>query len=256
MLFRPCIDLHEGKVKQIIGSTLHDNQSSLQTNFVASESPAYFAQLYKKDNLHGGHVIMLGPGNEAAAKEALAAYPDALHIGGGINPDNAASWLDAGAAKVIVTSYIFPNHEFSREALQKISTAASPEKLVLDLSCKKEAGKYVVACNRWQNLTSLVLDKESIEDLSNYCSEFLIHAVDLEGKQGGIDLELVAFLADNIDLPVTYAGGVSSLEDIAKIEKIGKGKVDFTVGSALDIFGGKLLKYNDLKKYNISAVSG
>jgi len=249
MRFRPCIDLHGGVVKQIVGSSLQDNGKSLQTNFVASQSPAYFAGLYRAAGLSGGHVIMLGPGNEDAAREALAAYPGGLQLGGGITPDNAGEWLAAGAAKVIITSYLFPEHEFSLPRLQALGSRIPPGQLVLDLSCRRRGGDYVVACNRWQNDTSLLLKRSTLQQLSAFCSEFLIHAVDVEGKQSGIDLGLVEMLARDCPLPVTYAGGIRSLDDLETIRKTGQGRIDFTVGSALDIFGGKLLRFNDLRQY-------
>lgn len=250
MRFRPCIDLHGGKVKQIVGSSLQDDERNLQTNFVASQAPAYFASKYRADNLSGGHVIMLGTGNAAAAQEALAAYPGGLQIGGGITPENADEWLAHGADKVIITSYLFPKQEFSLERLQELSHFLSPERMVLDLSCRKHADKYIVACNRWQTLTSLHLNYDALQQLSEYCSEFLIHAVDVEGKQNGIDLELVELLAKNCPLPVTYAGGIRSLADIEEIRQTGREKIDFTVGSALDIFGGTFLRYEDLCQFN------
>ena len=249
MRFRPCIDLHGGVVKQIICSSLQDNDEGLQTNFVASQSPAYFAGLYRADGLSGGHVIMLGPGNESAAREALAAYPGGLQIGGGITADNAREWLAAGADKVIITSYIFPEHEFSLPRLQALGRLLPPDQLVLDLSCRRRGDEYVVACNRWQNDTSLLLQRSTLQQLSVFCSEFLIHAVDVEGKQSGIDLDLVKLLAQDCPLPVTYAGGIRSLADIEAIRQTGQGRIDFTVGSALDIFGGKFLRYADLRKF-------
>lgn len=249
MRFRPCIDLHDGQVKQIIGSTLAENRTTLQTNFVANLPPAHYARMYQRDGLRGGHVIMLGKGNEQAAREALAAFPGGMQIGGGINPENAREWLALGAEKVIVTSYVFPDQQFNLERLRALSELLTPQRLVLDLSCRRHQGRFVVACNRWQTLTTLVLDTEHFAMLGEYCSEFLIHAVDVEGKQSGIDLDLLHLLAEKCPHPVTYAGGVSSLDDVEMIAKAGQGKIDFTVGSALDIFGGNLLKYADLKKF-------
>lgn len=249
MRFRPCIDLHDGRVKQIVGSTLAENADALQTNFVASQPPSYYAQMYRRDGLSGGHVIMLGSGNELAAREALAAYPGGLQIGGGISPDNALEWLAAGASKVIVTSFIFPEQQFSLQRLRQLSALVTPERLVLDLSCRWHEGRFVVACNRWQTLTSLVLDSQHFDLLGEYCSEFLIHAVDVEGKQSGIDSRLLQCLVENCHQPVTYAGGISSLDDVKKIAEAGLGRIDFTVGSALDIFGGSRLKYEDLLVY-------
>ncbi len=249
MRFRPCIDLHDGRVKQIVGSTLAEDSADLQTNFVASQPPSYYAQMYRRDDLRGGHVIMLGKGNESAAREALAAYPGGLQIGGGVSPDNALEWLSLEADKVIVTSYIFPEQQFSLERLRSLSRLVTPERLVLDLSCRRQGGHFVVACNRWQTLTTLVLDSQHFDLLGEYCSEFLIHAVDVEGKQSGIDSELLHCLAENCHRPVTYAGGISSLDDVEQIAEAGLGRIDFTVGSALDLFGGTRLKYEDLLRF-------
>ena len=98
--FRPCIDLHAGQVKQIVGGSLYSESTELQTNHISKEFPAHFANIYKDSDLTGGHVIMLGPGNEVAAEEALRAWPEGLQVGGGINPHNAQQWIDKGASKV------------------------------------------------------------------------------------------------------------------------------------------------------------
>lgn len=238
-LFRPCIDLHDGVVKQIVGGTLTDKGAA--TNFVADHSPAYYAELYKKDHLPGGHVIKLGPGNDDAAREALAAWRGGLQIGGGITAENAQEWLDAGAAKVIVTSYIFQDGELLMPNLLKLLNAVGRERLVLDLSCRKKAdGCYYIVTDRWQKFTNMKLDADTLHHLAEYASEFLVHAVDVEGKQSGIDDDLLHLLADGSPLPCTYAGGIHSFEDIQKIISAGQGKIGYTVGSALDIFGGKL----------------
>jgi phosphoribosylformimino-5-aminoimidazole carboxamide ribotide isomerase len=247
-LFRPCIDLHDGVVKQIVGGTLTD--SGATTNFVARHSPAYYAELYRRDDLTGGHVIKLGPGNDDAAREALAAWPGGLQIGGGITAENAQEWLDAGAAKVIVTSYIFKDGEILLGNLEKLFSAIGKSRLVLDLSCRKKAdGNYYIVTDRWQKFTNRMLNRETMEFLSSYASEFLIHAVDVEGKQSGIDGELLDILAADSPLPCTYAGGIHTFEDITKIISAGKGKIGYTVGSALDIFGGKL-PYAEIVKLN------
>ena len=247
-LFRPCIDLHDGVVKQIVGGTLTD--SGATTNFVARHSPAYYAELYRRDDLTGGHVIKLGPGNDDAAREALAAWPGGLQIGGGITAENAQEWLDAGAAKVIVTSYIFKDGEILLGNLEKLVSAIGKSRLVLDLSCRKKAdGNYYIVTDRWQKFTNRMLNRETMEFLSSYASEFLIHAVDVEGKQSGIDGELLDILAADSPLPSTYAGGIHTFEDITKIISAGKGKIGYTVGSALDIFGGKL-PYAEIVKLN------
>ncbi|KAK7470649.1 Enzyme that catalyzes the fourth step in the histidine pathway, variant 2 [Stygiomarasmius scandens] len=207
-VFRPCIDLHDGQVKQIVGGTLSDkNPNDLQTNFVSSKSPAEFARLYKEHGLHGGHVIKLGPRNDAAAKEALDAWPGGLQVGGGITDANAQSWIDAGASKVIVTSYLFPNAKLSLDRLQAISSAVGKERLVVDVSCRRRGDQWVVAMNKWQDLTDMEVSEESLKLLSEYCSEFLIHAADVEGLCQGIDEALVTKLGEWARIPVTYAGG-------------------------------------------------
>ncbi len=246
MNFRPCIDLHSGKVKQIVGSSLKDSGSGLETNFVSDKPPAYYAELYKKDHLKGGHVIMLGSGNDSAATEALAAYPGGLQVGGGINADNAKTWLDRGASQVILTSYIFQSGQLVRENLDRIVKVIGAKNLVLDLSCRKRDGKYYIVTDRWQKFTSLEVNRETLEMLSTDCCEFLIHAVDVEGKQSGIDTELIEKMANHSPVPCVYAGGISTINDIDLIKKIGKNRIAYTVGSALDIFGGTRLKYSDI----------
>ena len=244
MKFRPCIDIHDGKVKQIVGSSLKDNNEAT-TNFVSSESPAFYADLYHNDGLTGGHVIMLGKGNEAAAEEALGRHPGELQVGGGINPDNAKRWLDAGAGKIIVTSWIFPENDFSIERLRQISNCVGGDRLVVDLSCVPVDGKYIVAYNRWQTLSKLNVNSETFGLMAKYCGEFLVHAVSIEGKQNGPDVELVKLLATQCPECVTYAGGIRNLSDISDIQSVGNDRVDFTIGSALDIFGGTL-PYKDV----------
>ena len=239
MRFRPCIDLHQGKVKQIVGSTLRDDGTA-KTNFVSDKSPAFYASLYNEDGLSGGHVIMLGPGNEDAAKQALSAAPGTLQVGGGLSPDNCARWLDAGASHVIVTSWLFTDGELNMDRLAAMSRAAGRNRLVLDLSCILVEGEYHVACNRWQDICKYTLSQKNLASLADYCDELLVHAVGMEGKQGGIDAKLVSLLAQYSPMPVTYAGGISSMEDIELLNSAGNGRVDFTVGSALDIFGGAL----------------
>jgi phosphoribosylformimino-5-aminoimidazole carboxamide ribotide isomerase len=245
MEFRPCIDLHNGKVKQIIGGTLTDDNAKVQTNFESEHDSAYYAELYRKDALRGGHVIMLGPGNIEAAQQAIKAYPGGLQVGGGINCDNALEWLKSGASQVILTSYIFADGEFKQDRLDKIFNLVGREKLVLDLSCRLRDGKYYIVTDRWQKFTTCEVNAATLNKLAKYCTEFLIHAVDVEGKQAGIDTDLIKIMAEHSPIPAVYAGGVRSMEDIALIRKIGKGKIDFTIGSALDIFGGKL-KYTDV----------
>jgi phosphoribosylformimino-5-aminoimidazole carboxamide ribotide isomerase len=247
MKFRPCIDLHQGKVKQIVGGTLTDDNADTKTNFESEYDSTYYAELYRRDKLTGGHVIMLGQGNEKAASEALAAYPGGLQVGGGINCDNASRWLEAGAAQVILTSYIFADGELKQERLDKIYKLVGRDKLVLDLSCRLRDGKYYIVTDRWQKFTKCEVSASILQQLADYCVEFLIHAVDVEGKQAGIDTELIKIMSEYSPVPAVYAGGVRSLGDIELIRRIGKGRIDFTVGSALDIFGGSL-KYTDVLK--------
>jgi len=247
-MFRPCIDLHEGKVKQIVGGTLGD--SGLKTNFVSDRSAAWYADLYRRDNLVGGHVIMLGPGNETAAREALGAFPGGMHIGGGINPGNAAAWLDAGASHVIVTSWVFHEGRLDRTRLAVLEALIGRERLVLDLSCRKRGDDYVVMMDRWKTYTDLVANAGTLRELSQSCSEFLVHAVEVEGLCNGIDGALVEKLADWSPIPVTYAGGANKLADLEETTRLGRGRVDLTIGSALDIFGGHGVKYADLVAFN------
>jgi len=247
-MFRPCIDLHEGKVKQIVGGTLSD--AGARTNFVSEKSAAWFAELYRRDSLRGGHVIQLGSGNEVEARAALSAYPGGLHLGGGVNAQNARGWLDAGASHVIVTSWVFREGRVDWARLDELVKAISKEKLVLDLSCRKRGEKYFVVTDRWQKFTELVVNAETLQKFSAYCAEFLIHAVDVEGLCRGIDRELVSMLGQFTPIPTTYAGGANSLADLEAVTQLGKGKVDLTIGSALDIFGGSGVKYADCVKFN------
>ena len=246
MKFRPCIDLHGGKVKQIVGSSLSDsNESGLITNFESGLSPAHYAQMYRRDGLSGGHVIMLGPGNDLAAIEALKVFPGGLHVGGGISPDNARQFLEAGASHVIVTSFVFKNGVLNWDNLSAIEKSVGKSRLVLDLSCKKINDKYLIATDRWQKLTSMSIDSDTLKNLSAHCDEFLVHAVDVEGKLQGVDTALLELLAKISDIPTTYAGGIRSLADLDKVSDKGQGRIDATIGSALDIFGGPL-KYTDV----------
>ncbi len=249
-MFRPCIDLHEGKVKQIVGGTLSDAAEDLHTNFVSDRPPAWFAELYRRDGLTGGHVIQLGPGNEAAAREALAAWPGGLQLGGGVTDANARDWLDAGASHVIVTSWIFREGRIDRKRLSQLVALLGRNRLVLDLSCRVRDGRYFVVTDRWQKFTDTVLSGETLQDLAQHCDEFLIHAVDVEGKCQGIDLELVTKLAQWTPIPVTYAGGASSLTDLEQVQAVGKGRIHLTIGSALDIFGGSGVRYDDAVDFN------
>ena len=249
MRFRPCIDRHNGVVKQIVGASLQDGANP-QTNFTADQPASYFADRYRRDGLHGGHVIMLGPGNESAAADALAAFPGGLQVGGGINPQNAAAWLQRGAAGVIVTSYLFHDGKLRRDRLQAMVDAVGPSHLILDLSCRQIDGRYVAMTDRWQTATDLEISAATLADLAPSCCEFLIHATAVEGRQAGIDADLVALLGRIAPLPVTYAGGIRSLADVEQIREFGQGRLDFTVGSALDLFGGTGLRYADLAALN------
>ncbi len=249
MAFRPCIDLQNGRVVQIVGGTLTDDGTHTITHHVSERSAADFAALYRADRLHGGHVIMLGPGSEDAARSALAAYPNSLQIGGGITADNAPSWLEAGASHVIVTSYLFDGGALSRERLTAIAAAVGKDKLVIDISCRRSpSGEYYVATNRWQTVTEKRLDAALFSLLELFCAEFLVHAADVEGRCEGIDEDLVQRLGDWVSLPTTYAGGARRLEDIARVAELSGGKVDLTIGSALDIFGGSLVRYTEAAK--------
>ncbi|KKA28802.1 hypothetical protein TD95_002875 [Thielaviopsis punctulata] len=251
--FRPCIDLHAGQVKQIVGGTLDSATSALQTNFVSPHPPAHFSALYRDNKLTGAHVIMLGPGNIEAAKEALATWRGGLQVGGGITEKNAAEWVEAGAEKVIITSYLFPDGKFSQERLHAVLAALGNDKskLVIDLSCRRTGdSRWHVAMNKWQTLTDMEINEESIKMLEPYCSEFLIHAADNEGLQKGVDEVLVQKLAAWCSIPVTYAGGGRNLTDLELVKRLSGGKVDLTIGSALDCFGGSGVKLDDCVAWN------
>jgi phosphoribosylformimino-5-aminoimidazole carboxamide ribotide isomerase len=249
-VFRPCIDLHDGKVKQIVGGTLNDQSAQLRTHFVSDRPATWFAELYRRDGLKGGHVIMLGPGNETPARDALAVYPGGLQIGGGVDVGNARSWLDAGASHVIVTSWIFREGNLDEDRLNALVHAIGAGRLVLDLSCRKRGDDYWIVTNRWQTFTRLVISRQVLERLGKHCAEFLVHAVDVEGLCVGVDFELVGKLAEWSELPVTYAGGARSIEDLTAVSRVSNGKVDLTIGSALDIFGGTGVRYADAVAFN------
>ncbi|KAG7562912.1 hypothetical protein FFLO_01602 [Filobasidium floriforme] len=248
--FRPCIDLHGGLVKQIVGGTLGTDDSKLKTNFVATKPPKHFAELYREHDLRGGHVIKLGSGNDEAAREALAAWPNGLQVGGGITESNAEEWLKAGAEKVIVTSYLFPSAKFSLDRLKALEKEIGKEKLVVDVSCRRRDDKWIVAMNKWQDLTDMEVNKESLDLLSQYCSELLIHAADVEGLCQGIDEELVTRLGEWVTIPCTYAGGAKSISDLELVDRLSQGKVGLTYGSALDLFGGTAVKFDELVALN------
>ena len=254
--FRPCIDLHDGQVKQIVGGSLRDSEESpsgdaLVENFVAKHPAEWFAKKYADDALTGGHVIKLGPGNESAAKAALAAYPQGLQIGGGINLDNASQWLDAGASHVIVTSWLFDQQgRFQSERLDQLVAAIGKKRIVIDLSCKRTKHGWTVAMNRWQTLTDLNVDTETLDRLADRCDEFLIHAADVEGLCQGIDEDLVRLIGDWGKLAMTYAGGVASMADVELIDLLSNGSLDVTVSSSLDLFGGTGVAYAELLSRN------
>jgi phosphoribosylformimino-5-aminoimidazole carboxamide ribotide isomerase len=249
-MFRPCIDLRGGKVVQIVGGTLGEDPAAVRTNFVSERPAAWYAELYRRDGLAGGHVIMLGPGNETPAREALAAYPGGLQVGGGINADNARAWLDAGASHVIVTSWVFREGRLDGARLAELLKITGPERLVLDLSCRKRGQDYFVVTDRWQKFTELKISAEVLQTLAKSCAEFLVHAVDVEGLCRGIDRELVEVLGRWTPIPVTYAGGASSLKDLQAVTELGQGRVHLTIGSALDIFGGNGVHYAEAVAFN------
>ena len=246
MKFRPCIDLREGRVVQIVGGTLQEGES-LQpiTNFETDLAAAEFARMYQHDVLTGGHVISLGGGNQEQALSALNTYPGGLQYGGGVTDENACAYLDAGASHVIVTSWLFRDGEVDVERLKHLSTIVGKNRLVIDLSCRQKDGQYWVVKDRWQTFTRTSIDYETVNRLADYCDEFLVHGVDVEGQQVGIEYELVELLADVVSIPVTYAGGAKSLQDLDNVNLKGNGKIDLTIGSALDIFGGTV-PYQDV----------
>lgn len=245
--FRPCIDLHEGKVKQIVGSTLGKEQPVVE-NFISEKDSSYYAKMFQEDGLTGGHVIMLGPGNEEAAKLALNTYPKGLQIGGGITADNAKKYIDEGASHVIVTSYIFHDGKLDLERLNHLVEAVGKEHIVIDLSCRKRDGKWYVMTNKWTTFSDFEVNEETVPYIEQFCDELLIHAVDVEGKRSGMQEELVKDLARWTTIPTTYAGGIRSMDDLKKFEELSDGKLHFTIGSALDIFGGALA-YRDVVEY-------
>lgn len=255
MKFRPCIDIHNGKVKQIVGGSLMDVGNQAEENFVSQYDGGFYANLYKENGLTGGHIILLNPvGSEyyeadvEQAALALKAYPGGLQIGGGMTAENAARFLEMGASHIIVTSYVFKNGQINYDNLDAILEAVGKEHLVLDLSCRKKDGKYYVVTDRWQKFTDVELTLDTLDQLSSYCDEFLIHAVDVEGKASGIEEELAALLGKWNKIPITYAGGVRNEEDLRKLKELGNGDIDVTIGSALDLFGGNM-KFETVLSY-------
>ncbi|RHW38638.1 phosphoribosylformimino-5-aminoimidazole carboxamide ribotide isomerase [Lysinibacillus yapensis] len=248
MEFRPCIDLHDGKVKQIVGSTLGYQDQTVIENFISEKDSAYYANMFKKDGLTGGHVIMLGSGNEEAAMLSLQSYPNGLQIGGGITAENAKKFIDAGASHIIVTSYIFHDGQLDMERLEKLVKAVGKEKIVIDLSCRKRDDQWFVVTDKWTKFSDFEVNEKTIPFIEQYCDELLVHAVDVEGKRSGMQEELVQDLAKWTSIPTTYAGGVRSLEDLQKFNDLSNGKLHVTIGSALDIFGGEL-NYDEVVNY-------
>lgn len=247
MKFRPCIDIHNGKVKQIVGGSLLDEENQAKENFVATQDASFYANLYKNSNIKGGHIIILNKqgtqyyeDDVKQAALALRTYPGGLQVGGGITVDNANRFLDMGASHVIVTSYVFNDGKIDYNRLEKLVGKVGKERLVLDLSCRKKEDAYYIVTDRWQKFTNEVISKKILQKLEDYADEFLIHAVDVEGKANGVESNLVRMLGEYVSIPITYAGGVGSYEDIESIRKLGKGKLDITIGSALDLFGGNL----------------
>ena len=247
MEFRPCIDIHNGKVKQIVGGSLRDEGSQARENFVSEQDAAFYAELYQRQGIHGGHVILLNKeGTEyfettrQQALSALRAYPGGLQIGGGIRDDNAADYLNAGASAVIVTSYVFRDGQMNWENLKKLEAAVGADHLVLDVSCRRKGDDYYIVTDRWQKFTDVKLSEKVLDELSDCCDEFLVHAVDAEGKAQGIERELADMLGRWQGIPVTYAGGVGSFADLQELKKLGRDHIDVTIGSALDLFGGSM----------------
>lgn len=247
MKIRPCIDVHNGKVKQIVGGSLTDEGNQAVENFVSTKDAGYYAKLYREHNLKGGHIILLNSADSVYYEKdveqallALHAYPGGLQIGGGITDKNARKFLEEGASHVIVTSFVFQEGTIQYENLKSLRDAVGKDKIVLDLSCRKKKEEYYIVTNRWQTFTNIRLSEKTFQELSDYCDEFLIHAVDVEGKASGIDIQLIDLLSKWSFRPITYAGGVASMKDIETIEKSSHGAIDITIGSGLDLFGGPL----------------
>ena len=255
MEFRPCIDIHNGKIKQIVGSSLRDEGNQAKENFVSEQDGAFYAEFYKKDNIKGGHIILLNSKDseyyektKEQAMLALKTWPGGFQVGGGITAENAADFLDAGASHVIVTSYVFRDGQVNYENLEKLQKEVGNERLVIDLSCRKKGDAYYIVTDRWQKFTDVALTPAVLDELAGYCSEFLIHAVDVEGKARGIEEPLVQMLGAWNGIPVTYAGGVGSFADLACLKELGQNRLHVTIGSALDLFGGHM-NYEEVVKY-------
>jgi phosphoribosylformimino-5-aminoimidazole carboxamide ribotide isomerase len=249
--FRPCIDLHKGQVKQIVGSTFSDSDPGrMETRFASARPSSWYAGKYRRDGLEGGHVIMLGPGSETAAAEALAAFPGGFHVGGGVTGANALSWIEGGASHVIVTSHVIREGRIDEERLGELVRLLGRERLVLDLSCRRRGDAYWVVSDRWQKFTDVEVNAGNLDRLSASCAEFLIHAADVEGKCEGVETDLLKLLGGWEGIPVTYAGGIGKMEDLLLVRDLGRGRLDFTVGSALDIFGGTGLTYEEVLTFH------
>ena len=256
MKFRPCIDIHNGKVKQIVGGTLKDQGDMAAENFVSEQDAPFYAKLYQSYGIRGGHIILLNgkdsPHYEATKLQALAAlqvYPGGMQVGGGITAENAHEFLRAGASHVIVTSYVFRDGKVDYERLEKLVQAVGKEHLVLDLSCRKKDGAYYIVTDRWQKFTEERVTVELLDRLYQYADEFLIHAVDVEGKASGIERELVELLGSWNRIPVTYAGGIGSFQNLEELAEWGQHHLNYTIGSALDLFGGTM-KFEDVLAFS------
>lgn len=256
MRFRPCIDIHNGKVKQIVGGSLKDERDQAEENFVSERSAAFYADMFRRDNLKGGHMILLNPpsspyfeADRQQAAEALAVWPGGLQIGGGVTADNASSYIKAGASHVVVTSYVFKDGQVQWENLEKLADAVGAGHVVLDVSCRKKDGKYYIVTDRWQKFTKVQLGEEILYWMKEYCDEFLVHGVDVEGKSAGIEEGLVEMLAGVQGIPITYAGGISGLDELERFRRVSGGRLDFTIGSALDLYGGDI-PYDEVKNYS------
>lgn len=252
MKFRPCIDIHNGKVKQIVGGSLNDDGNQAVENYTAENGAEYFARMYREDGLTGGHIILLNPpGSEPYQKTkeqavaALHAYPGGMQIGGGITAENAKFYLSAGASHIIVTSYVFRDGTVQWDNMRKLRKTVGKEQIVIDLSCRRKGDDYYIVTDRWQKFTNEKLTGELLDKMSDYCDEYLVHGVDVEGHASGFQEELVGMLGAFGGIPVTYAGGIGSMADLRQFEQVSGGRLDFTVGSALDLFGGKM-EYKEL----------
>ncbi len=255
MEFRPCIDIHNGRVKQLVGGTLKDEGDQAEENFVSEQDAAFYAGFYRRDGIKGGHVILLNhkgssfyEATRAQAFLALKAYPGGLQAGGGIDTANALDFLEAGASHVIVTSYVFRDGQVDFDNLKELETAIGRERLVLDLSCRRKGAEYYIVTDRWQRFTSIALTPAVLDELASHCAEFLVHAVDAEGKAQGIERPLVRLLGDWKGIPVTYAGGIGSFDDLWILKELGRNRLNVTVGSALSLFGGPM-DYEEVVKF-------